>query len=72
DPFAGRFHWLKIWWTNRNPVLITSYYLEAARKAGGNENNGIANVHSTIRQRLDPSLEGTLQHKWFFDKMNIK
>ncbi|KAH9924836.1 hypothetical protein B0H21DRAFT_712436 [Amylocystis lapponica] len=26
---------LKIWWTNRNPRLITSFYLEAARKAGG-------------------------------------
>ena len=35
DPFAGRLVWLKIWWTNRNPRLITSYYLEAAREAGG-------------------------------------
>jgi hypothetical protein len=100
DPFSGRFTWLKIWWTNRNPVLVTSYYLEACRKEGGtciqlrvffplwligyagtwlmtgsdpgSENNGIANCHTTIRQRLDPSLKGTLQHKWMFAKTNIK
>jgi hypothetical protein len=27
DPFTGRILWLRIWWTNRNPVLITSYWL---------------------------------------------
>ena len=26
--------WVKVWWTNRNPKLITSYYIEAARKLG--------------------------------------
>jgi hypothetical protein len=35
DPFSGRIAWLKIWWNNRNPRLITSYYLEAARREGG-------------------------------------
>lgn len=35
EPFSGRILWLKIWWTNRNPRLITSYYLEAARREGG-------------------------------------
>jgi len=35
EPFSGRLMWLKIWWTNRNPRLITRYYLEAVRKAGG-------------------------------------
>lgn len=35
DPYPGQLHWLKIWWTNRNPVLVTGYYLEACRKAGG-------------------------------------
>ena len=38
----------------------------------GRENNGIANCQSTMRQRIDPSLHGTLQHKWFYEKMNIK
>ncbi|KAJ7199908.1 hypothetical protein GGX14DRAFT_572338 [Mycena pura] len=38
----------------------------------GKENNGIANCHSSIRQQLDPTLRGTLQHKWFYEKMNIK
>ncbi|KAJ7576955.1 hypothetical protein C8J56DRAFT_1114407 [Mycena floridula] len=74
DPFTGRISWLKIWWTNRNPILITSYYIEAARQLQGiplvtqsdpgSENNGIANCHTSIRHRLDPTLQGTLQHKW--------
>ncbi|KAJ7357893.1 hypothetical protein DFH08DRAFT_911633 [Mycena albidolilacea] len=82
DPYPGRILWLKIWWTNRNPVLVTSYYLEACRKAGGiplitqsdpgGENYGIANCHTSTCQPLDPSLEGTLQHRWMKDKMNIK
>ncbi|KAJ7204964.1 hypothetical protein GGX14DRAFT_569109 [Mycena pura] len=38
----------------------------------GKGNNGIANCHSSIRQQLDPTLRGTLQHKWFYEKMNIK
>lgn len=35
DPFPGRIAWLKIWWCNRNPRLINSYYIEAGRKVGG-------------------------------------
>jgi len=27
DPFSGRIHWLKVWWTNNNPKLILAYYL---------------------------------------------
>ncbi|KIL56954.1 hypothetical protein M378DRAFT_16621 [Amanita muscaria Koide BX008] len=38
----------------------------------GRENNGIANLHTTIRHQLDPSLRGTLQHRWCINKMNIK
>ncbi|KAJ7668100.1 hypothetical protein B0H17DRAFT_1210072 [Mycena rosella] len=30
----------------------------------GSENYGIANCHTVTRQRLDPTLEGSLQHKW--------
>ncbi|KAJ6583676.1 hypothetical protein B0H10DRAFT_2168133 [Mycena sp. CBHHK59/15] len=82
DPYSGRIHWIKIWWTNRNPKPITSYYLDACRKTGGiplitqsdcgSENYGIANCHTVTRQRLDPSLIGTLQHRWMYDTMNIK
>lgn len=32
DPFNGYNHWLKCWWTNKNPILINSFYLQAARK----------------------------------------
>jgi hypothetical protein len=38
----------------------------------GRENNGIANLHTTIRHQLDPSLRNTLQHRWCINKMNIK
>lgn len=34
DPFPGVVHWMKIWWTNRNPKLILAYYLDVV------ENNG--------------------------------
>jgi hypothetical protein len=32
----------------------------------------MANCHTVIRHRIDPSLEGTIQHQWKFDKMNVK
>ena len=35
DPFVGFNNWLKVWWTNKNPRLIASYYLEAVQKYGG-------------------------------------
>ena len=38
----------------------------------GRENNGIANLHTTIRHQLDASLRNTLQHRWCINKMNIK
>ncbi|KAJ3925361.1 MAG: hypothetical protein NXY57DRAFT_967953 [Lentinula lateritia] len=88
DPFSGFNHWLKCWWTNKNPILINSYYLEAIRKDGdsdsagyvpltslsdpGTENFGVANMHTEIRQTLDPTLHGTLQHRFMRKKKNIK
>jgi hypothetical protein len=38
----------------------------------GRENNGIANMHTLMRQQLDPSLKDTLQHRFCTDKKNIK
>ena len=35
DPFPGVIHWCKVWWTVRNPKLITHFYLNAAREIGG-------------------------------------
>lgn len=34
DPFPGKIHWVKIWWTNSNPKLICSYYLETIKRTG--------------------------------------
>ncbi|KAK6991985.1 hypothetical protein R3P38DRAFT_3409105 [Favolaschia claudopus] len=83
NPYTGRILWLNIWWTNRNPKLVTSYYIIACRRVGGvplisqsdagSENYGIANCHTVIRQRLDPTLAGTLQHRWMGkDGLNVK
>jgi len=72
DPYPGQLQWLKVWWSNRNPQLIGSYYLEAARKRKGvplitQSDRGwemyiVANIHTNIRHSLDPSLNDTLQH----------
>jgi hypothetical protein len=35
DPFMSYNNWLKVWWTNKNPKLITRYYFEAVCKLGG-------------------------------------
>ncbi|KZO92830.1 hypothetical protein CALVIDRAFT_486839 [Calocera viscosa TUFC12733] len=82
ETFSGALLWVEPWWTNSNPRLICSYYLRMARTHGGvplltqsdpgSENNGIANAQTTIRQRLDPSLTGLLQHRWMRGHSNIK
>jgi hypothetical protein len=37
----------------------------------GSENYGIANGHTMLRQLHDPSLVGTLQHRWRRHKKNV-
>ncbi|KAJ7820410.1 hypothetical protein B0H14DRAFT_3089252 [Mycena olivaceomarginata] len=59
DPFIGLIHWLKIWWTNSNP------------SDPGTENYGLANGHTMLRHLHDPSLKGTLQHRWMTRKKNV-
>ncbi|KAJ6504737.1 hypothetical protein C8R47DRAFT_1038046 [Mycena vitilis] len=82
DPFTGYNNWLNVWWTNKNPRLVVKYYLDACRSLQaipiftqsdpGNENNGVANAQTIMRQMLDPSLVGTLQHMWKTEKNNVK
>ncbi|KAK0473927.1 hypothetical protein IW261DRAFT_1552874 [Armillaria novae-zelandiae] len=74
DPFTGVIKWMKVWWNNSNPILICKYYLDIVEKTGygplltqsdmGNENGNVA-------QAQNPSLNGTIQHRWKFDKKNI-
>ncbi|KAJ7843631.1 hypothetical protein B0H14DRAFT_3139543 [Mycena olivaceomarginata] len=81
DPFIGLIHWLKIWWTNSNPRLILSYELDRVEETKamslvsqsdpGTENYGLANGHTLLRHLHDPSLEGTLQHRWMTRKKNV-
>jgi hypothetical protein len=35
DPFPRRIIWLRVWWSSKNPKLITSYYIATARKENG-------------------------------------
>jgi hypothetical protein len=35
EAFSGEINWLQVWWTNKNPKLITSYFIATCRKIGG-------------------------------------
>ena len=35
DVCSGKILFIKIWWNNRNPRLIGSYYLDSVAKVGG-------------------------------------
>ncbi|KAJ3511405.1 hypothetical protein NMY22_g15657 [Coprinellus aureogranulatus] len=82
DAFSGYLLWLRVWWNNSNPILICSYYLDTISSLGyvplltqsdpGSENVRVANAHSFLRQQLDPTIQGGIQHNWKRDKSNIK
>ena len=46
EAFSGKINWLKIWWTNRNPRLITKYYIDTCRRIGG------TSFHQTLENLL--------------------
>ncbi|KAJ6613735.1 hypothetical protein B0H10DRAFT_1804947 [Mycena sp. CBHHK59/15] len=81
DPFIGRIHWMKIWWTHSNPRLILSNYLDTIEEAGfmplvsqsdpGTENFGLANGHTLLHHLRNPSLKGILQHHWMQERQNV-
>jgi hypothetical protein len=35
EAFSGEINWVKVWWTNKNPRLITKYYIDTCRQIGG-------------------------------------
>ncbi|KIJ93582.1 hypothetical protein K443DRAFT_27227, partial [Laccaria amethystina LaAM-08-1] len=82
DATSAWNNWLKVWWTNSNPRLIAKYFLDCCcemkgvpvmtQSDPGTENNGVANIQTTIRHRLDPSLCDTLQHRFMRKKNNVK
>jgi hypothetical protein len=43
ENFSNTVLWLKVWWTNSNPRLIASFYLEAACRLGGACQPGVQN-----------------------------
>ena len=46
EAFSGEINWLKIWWMNRNPRLITKYYIDTCRRIGG------TSFHQTLENFL--------------------
>ncbi len=34
EPHSGLILWLKLWWTNRNPRLVCSWYLDTIEALG--------------------------------------
>ncbi|KZS96715.1 hypothetical protein SISNIDRAFT_393871, partial [Sistotremastrum niveocremeum HHB9708] len=82
DVYSGKVLWLKIWWTNKNPRLIASYFLDTVQHHGfmprltqsdrGSENHGLANAETELRHIMRPALGDTLQHKWRAKNRNIK
>lgn len=56
--------------SNSNLVLIGMPLL--THSDPGSENFGVANAQSTLRQMIDPSLQGTMQHRWLRKHSNIK
>ncbi|KAH9927320.1 uncharacterized protein B0H18DRAFT_926645 [Fomitopsis serialis] len=82
DPFPGVTHWCRVWWTVKNPTLITRYHLDAGRKLQGiplttqsdpgTENFGVAYAQTALRHRLDAALSGSIQHRFFRKHGNIK
>jgi len=81
EAFSGEINWLRVWWTNKNPKLIAGYFINKCRTIGavpvltqsdpGHENHGVANSQTTIRHSLDPSLAGTMQHRFANGHNNI-
>lgn len=35
EGYSGRILWLRVWWSNRNPRLIASYYFAVVRELQG-------------------------------------
>ena len=57
---------------HRQPILIFSLDICLITQSDpGSENFGVANGHSFIRHALDPSLAGSIQHRWQREKKNI-
>ena len=34
DPFSGRTHWIKVYWTNNNPKVVVLYYFTFIKEGG--------------------------------------
>ena len=51
DVFSGRILWIKIWWTNSNPYLICSWYLQTVREIQGLFPLGLSSNHTYMLRK---------------------
>ncbi|KZT61423.1 hypothetical protein CALCODRAFT_420857, partial [Calocera cornea HHB12733] len=82
DPFSGYITWCKVWSSNKNPILICSYFVEMIRRFRaiplltqsdpGTENYGISNAQCYLRWLLDPACINKSQHRWMRGHSNVK
>ena len=54
------------------PILFTIDIPLITQSDLGSENYGIANAHTALRHLHDPTLAGTIQHRWMRHKKNVK
>ncbi|KAG1810715.1 hypothetical protein EV424DRAFT_1542835 [Suillus variegatus] len=76
EPFLGRIMWIRNLAMSDMPFVNTSLtqvldMLLITQSDLGSENYGIANAQTLLRQRYDPTLQGTLQHRWMCMKKNV-
>ena len=56
-------------------MLLANFLLDIpvmCQSDPGSENYAVANMHTLVRHELDPSLKGTLQHRWMRKLRNVK
>ncbi|KAJ7822909.1 hypothetical protein B0H14DRAFT_3875396 [Mycena olivaceomarginata] len=56
DPYTGRLHWNKIWWTNQNTALVTSYYLGAVCRQNTTPAARVMALPNVIRPCVNDSI----------------
>ncbi|KAH9046216.1 hypothetical protein EDB84DRAFT_1586945 [Lactarius hengduanensis] len=82
DKFKRYGLFFHFWWTVRNLKLIARFYLNAAQAIGGiplitqsdpgTENVNVAYAQTALRHHMEPSLDGSIQHRWYRKHGNIK
>ena len=49
EAFSGEINWLRVWWTNKNPKLVASYFINKCRQIKGKLLRGLLVMHFNNR-----------------------